>query len=78
MVKKLEHLCYRERLIELGLFRLEKRRLWGDLVSVYKYLKRENKDEEARIFSVESQNYRLSLAGRTHKGYQNPKIKPYI
>ena len=39
MIRGLEHLSYEEKLRQLDLFSLKKRRLWGDHITSFQYLK---------------------------------------
>ena len=51
MTRGLEHLSYEGRLRELGLFSLEKRRLQGNLIVAFQYLKGAHKQEGERLFT---------------------------
>ena len=51
MIRRLEHLSYGERLRELGLSSLEKRRLQGDLIAAFQYLKGSYGKDGDKLFS---------------------------
>ena len=51
MIRGLEHLLYKDRQRELGLFSLEKRRLQGDLIAAFQNLKGDYKQEGNQLFT---------------------------
>ncbi|KAK4822922.1 hypothetical protein QYF61_023422 [Mycteria americana] len=51
MIRGMEHLSCEERLRELGLFSLEKRKLWADLIVAFQYVKGAYKKDGDRLFS---------------------------
>ncbi|PKU45878.1 hypothetical protein llap_3820 [Limosa lapponica baueri] len=67
MIKGLRNLPYEERLRELSLFSLEKRRLRGDLITMFQYLKGGYKEDGHSLFKrshmekTRSNRYKLLL-----------------
>jgi len=51
LIRRLEHLSFEDRLREMGLFSLEKRRFQGDLVIALLYMKRDYKQETNGLFT---------------------------
>jgi len=56
MIRGMEHLSYADRLRELGLFGLEKRMLWGDLIAVFQSSKGAYKKAGEGLFTKASSN----------------------
>ena len=51
MIREMEHLSYEDRLRELGLFSLEKKRLWGDHIAAFQYLKGAYEKDGDKLFT---------------------------
>ena len=56
MIQGLEHLSYEDRLKELGLFSLGKRRVWGGVIVAFQYLKVVYKHVGNQLFTWEASN----------------------
>ncbi|CAJ0945492.1 unnamed protein product [Ranitomeya imitator] len=71
-------MSYEEQLKDLGMYSLQKRRLRGDLIAVYKYLKGCHSVEESSLFSFSHGNMRSNGRNLTGRRYRLDNVKSFL
>ncbi|PKU41234.1 hypothetical protein llap_8471 [Limosa lapponica baueri] len=77
MMRGLEHLSYEDRLRELGLFSLEKRRLWRDLIAASQYLNGAYKKDGKGLFMSEYSDRMRGNGSKLKEGRLDTRKKFY-